>query len=197
MENIKRREALKRAAWIMGGVISAPTIVGILDGCSPKPELIWKPVFFTEDQARLIMEASEVILPETDTPGAKSLGVPGFIEEMVSTIYPQKTRDQFMKGLAEFTEECKTKMGDDFISLSKEEQKKFLTEKNNEIRNRTYTRGERERPFFWRLKELTLVGYYTTEYGATQALQYIAIPVEQHGCLPLSETGNGKTWATS
>ncbi|MFH6984735.1 gluconate 2-dehydrogenase subunit 3 family protein [Marinoscillum luteum] len=191
MENIKRREALKRTAWIMGGVLSVPTVAGILNGCTPKPELTWTPTFFSEDQARLVMQIAEGILPETDTPGAKSLGVPGFIEEMVSVVYDQGAREAFIKGLEQFEADCNSQMGDSFIALAPEKQTEFLQKQNSELKN-----WENGRPFFWTIKELTIVGYYTTEYGATEALQYQAIPVEYHGCSPLSETGNGKVWAT-
>jgi hypothetical protein len=44
-------------------------------------------------------------------------------------------------------------------------------------------------------KELTLLGFFTSEPGATQVLQYVPIPGSWHGCVPLSEAGNGKTWA--
>ncbi|MEQ8473952.1 MAG: gluconate 2-dehydrogenase subunit 3 family protein [Marinoscillum sp.] len=190
MKNIKRREALKRAAWIMGGVISAPTIAGIMNGCTPKPELTWEPKFFTEDQARLVMQVAETIIPETGTPGAKSLGVPGFIEEMVSTVYSPEDRDEFVKGLVAFDKECQEKLGDDFVGLDTSKQKEFCTQKDTEMK-KTW-----DRSFFWKMKELTIVGYYTTEYGTTEALQYTAIPVEQHGCVPIDEAGNGKVWAT-
>lgn len=196
MENIKRREALKRTAWVMGGVLSAPTIAGILNGCTPKPDLTWTPSFFNEDQARVVMQVAEGILPETGTPGAKTLGVPGFIEEMVSTVYDEGRRKQFMVGLTAFEKECKEKMGDGFVSLSAEKQAEFLKQKNDEIKGLYFKRGEYGRPFFWMVKELTIVGYYTTEYGTTQALQYQAIPVEYKGCIPVSEAGNGKVWAT-
>lgn len=193
MENIKRREAIRRTAWIMGGALSAPTLAGLMNGCAPKPELTWQPTFFNEDQARLVMQVAETILPETDTPGAKSLGVPGFIEEMVSVVYDEERRTKFVEELTRFNEDCKKNLGDEFIALDAVKQKEFCQKKDAEAKAAPWG----DKPVFWSLKELTIVGYYTTEYGATEALQYIAIPTEQHGCLPLSETGNGKTWATS
>ena len=193
MENIKRREAIRRTAWIMGGVLSAPTIAGILNGCTPKPELTWTPSFFTEDQARLIMEISETIIPKTDTAGAKEIGVPGFIEEMVSIVWDEDRRKGFTDGLMKFNEECKKETGDDFVALAAAKKKEFCQKKDAEAKAAPWG----QKPVFWSLKELTIVGYYTSEHGATEELQYIAIPVEQHGCQPLSETGNGKTWATS
>jgi hypothetical protein len=49
-----RREALRRTALLMGGVVSAPAIMGVLQGCKAKPGLAWKPVFINEDQATIV-----------------------------------------------------------------------------------------------------------------------------------------------
>jgi gluconate 2-dehydrogenase gamma chain len=86
-----RREALKRTAWLMGGVVSAPAIVGILKGCTAKPTIDWKPVFLTEDQAALVTQVADVIIPKTDTPGAKDAGVPSFIDLMLKDVYSKRT----------------------------------------------------------------------------------------------------------
>jgi hypothetical protein len=44
-------------------------------------------------------------------------------------------------------------------------------------------------------KELALLGFFTSEPGATQIQQYVAVPGALHACIPLSQAGNGKTWA--
>ena len=47
---------------------------------------------------------------------------------------------------------------------------------------------------FWRtMKELTLVGYYTSEPGATQELRHEAVPGRYEACVPLAEIG--RAWA--
>ena len=48
-------------------------------------------------------------------------------------------------------------------------------------------------PFFRQLKELTLAGYYTSEVGATQELQWIAAPGRYDPDVPLSDVG--RAWA--
>ena len=68
-----RREALRKTAMLMGAAVSASTVAAFLYGCKGRPDLTYKPVFFNEDQAVLISEAAEIILPKTDTPGAKRL----------------------------------------------------------------------------------------------------------------------------
>ena len=56
--------------------------------------------------------------------------------------------------------------------------------------------ADNERPFILTLKELTMLGFFTSEPGASQVLQYSPVPGAYKGCVPVSEAGNGKTWAT-
>ena len=189
---IDRREALKRTALMMGGALSAPTLLSILQGCSATPEPNWKPAFFTQEQALNIMEMAETIMPATDTPGAKALGVPAFIEQMVNEVYLSADKIKFMKGLDTLISECEEKMGSSFYELAEEERYAFLNTKNEELKA---SLNSPEKPFFWSLKELTLLGYFTTEVGCTQVLQHVLVPGRYDACAPLQEVGEGRTWA--
>jgi len=55
-------------------------------------------------------------------------------------------------------------------------------------------KGKYDRPFILTMKELTVVGFFTSEPGCKQVLQYEPVPGAYHGCIPLAEVG--KTWAT-
>jgi len=192
-----RREALKRTALIMGGVVSAPTIMGILQGCSTKPNLDWKPTFFSEDQAYVISEIAEIYIPKTDTPGAKEVGAPAFIEQMVSTVYDDKVKARFMSGLDEFMKNVESATGDSFASLEPNQQlEQVKSAHDNAMAEESKSNVHPyPRPFITLAKELTLLAFFTSEPGATQVLQYDPVPGAYHGCIPLSEAG-GKTWAT-
>lgn len=187
-----RREALKRTALIMGGIISAPTIVGILNGCQSKPSINWKPIFFSEDQGILITRIADIIIPKTDTPGAKEVGVPEFIDSMVKDVFKKEDQDAFMKGLQEFDANATSEYGDPFINLSPEDQTEYV----KKIHDAAIKDKTEDKAFILKIKELTVAGFFTSEVGATQVLQYDVVPGAYHGCLPLRETGNGKTWAT-
>lgn len=187
-----RREALKRTALMMGGIISAPTIVGILNGCTAKPSINWKPVFFSEDQGILITQLADIIIPKTDTPGAKDVGVPAFIDSMVKDVYKKEEQESFSKGLELFDADAQKEYGDRFIELSPEKQLEYVTK----VHEAAIKQPSDDRPFILKMKELTVSGFFTSEVGATQVLQYDVVPGAYHGCLPLAETGNGKTWAT-
>ena len=181
----------------MGGVVSAPAIMGILKGCAAKPTIDWKPVFLTEDQATLVTQVAEVIIPKTDTPGAKDVGVPSFIDLMLKEVYSKEDQDRFTTGLLAFDEEAKKAYGDPFVELDPEQQTAFVKKMNEEaVKAAKNTSPAPPKPFILMARELTLLGFFTSEAGATQVLQYEAVPGAYHGCLPLSEAGNGRTWAT-
>ncbi len=192
-----RREALKRTALLMGGAVSAPAIMGILKGCKARPAIDWKPVFLSEDQASVISVISEIIIPRTDTPGAIDVGVPAFIDQMVKEVYSPEDQKWFTDGLTAFNSAAREKYSEDFVDLGDEDQATFVTEMHNAaIEAEKTTRPAPKRPFILMMKELTLLGFFTSEPGATQVLQYDPVPGAYHGCVPLAEAGNGKTWAT-
>jgi len=149
MNNINRREAIKRASYIMGGTLAAPTILSLLQGCTAQPGLNWKLSFFNEDQARMIMQIAEIILPKTDTPGATDLGVPKFIEDTVSLVMDDNDQSQFISRMEEFDKECKDQTGEKFIDLNSEAQLAFIASQHAkiegqsemEVKNRPFIRS--------------------------------------------------------
>ena len=191
-----RREALRKTALLMGAAVSATALAGIIQGCKATPELTYTPSFFTEEQARIISELAQTIIPKTDTPGAKEAGVPGFIDQMLKECYKKEDQDKFITGLTEFEAAAKAAHGDSFIYLDAEKQLAFVKAQNEAAVNAVKADPSQPRPFILSAKELTLLGFFTSEPGATQVLQYEAVPGSYKGCIPLSEAGNGKTWAS-
>lgn len=192
-----RREALKRTAWMMGGIISAPAIAGVLKGCTAAPVVDWKPQFFNNEQAALVTRLADLIIPKTDTPGAKEAGVPEFIDLMLKDVYSEEDQKRFTDGIKAFNTEAEKQHGDPFIELSDEEQVSFLTSVHKQaVEDEKGPNRPAKRPFILMTKELTMLGFFTSKAGATQVLQYEAVPGSYKGCIPVSEAGNGKTWAS-
>lgn len=192
-----RREALRRTAILMGGVVSAPAIMGVLKGCASKTGIDWKPEFLAEDQASIVTEVAEIIIPRTDTPGAKDVGVPSFIDQMLKEVYSKEDQEFFLNGMKAFNEGSKAEFGDAFSGLDAEDQTAYVNKVHAAaVEAENNTDPAPRRPFILMMKELTMLGYFTSEAGATQVLQYVAVPGAYNGCIPLSEAGNGRTWAT-
>lgn len=197
---MNRREALQQVAWLMGGAISAPAILGVLSGCSPKQQgATWKPVFLNEAQAALVAEIAEIMIPRTDTPGAKDVGVPAFIDVMLKDAFTKDDQERFISGLQAFDDAAKEAHGSGFMKLDAAQRLALVQKVHDaavtEERQLVPPPSTLRRPFILMTKELSLLGFFTSQAGATQVLQYVAVPGAFHACIPVAQAGNGKTWA--
>lgn len=196
---MNRRELLQRAAWLMGGAISAPAVLGVLNGCSAKKEETWQPVFLSKEQGAVVAEVAEIIIPRTDTPGAKDVGVPAFIDVMLKDAYKDADRQRYVSGLKAFDDAARTAHGKGFVELPKQQQTELVRKFHDEAVASELADEERRayerRPFILMTKELTLLGFFTSKPGATEVLQYAAVPGKFEACVPLAQAGNGKAWA--
>ena len=184
---IDRREALRRTALLFGGVLSAPAIAGVLAGCdSRRADGRWRAL--TSDQSELVATIAEQIIPETDTPGARAAEVHVFIDKMLAGHYPAEERDRVRDGLAELDETARRACGSPFIRCSADEQRAMLG-----LLDQQAFAQRRDPHWFRTIKELTVLGYYTSEIGATQELRHVAVPGRFEGCVPLEQIG--RTWA--
>ena len=189
---VDRREALRRAALLLGGVLSAPAIAGVLAGCdSRSADGTWRAL--TSEQGKLVATIAEHIIPETDTPGARGAGVHVFIDRMLAGHYGDEDRKRVLDGLVELDERARRECGNAFMRCAANEQRALLTRVDEEAF--APPAGRREVPWFRTIKELTVLGYYTSEAGATQELRHVAVPERFDGCVPLTEIG--RTWAVS
>ena len=190
-EAIDRREALRRTAMLLGASLSAPAIAGVLAGCSAGTEGNWTPLAFTPEQGELVATIAEHIIPETDTPGARAAGVHVFIDKMLAEHYPAAVRQRVLDGLADIDARARRDCGGPFIRCSADQQRAVLARIDEEA---FAAAPEQRDPHYIRtLKELTLLGYYTSEIGATQELRHVRVPGRFEACVPLSKIG--RAWA--
>jgi len=197
---MNRREMLQHVALLMGGAVSAPALLGVLNGCSAKPSAAgWKPQFLTPEQGATVADIVDIMIPRTDTPGAREVGVPDFIDRMLENVYAEEAQQRFVTGLLAFEAEALSEHGDAFLKLEDSVRAQFVQKVHaaalqEEWADKEPNRSAR-RPFILMTKELTLLGFFTSEVGATQVLQYVAVPGSLHSCIPLSQAGNGRAWA--
>ena len=164
---ITRRAALGRVAILLGGAISAPTLAGALDAATRRPWLApgWAPRTLDDTQLELVAVMADHIIPPTDTPGGRAAGVQRFVDTLLTDHYPAEERDRFLAGLREV-------QGKRFVESTPAQQLAMLTAMDEAAYPAQQSNSPRspETWFFRRLKELTLVGYYTSQVGATQEL---------------------------
>jgi hypothetical protein len=193
---VDRREALKKVALLMGGAISAPALLGVLNGCEARRENVtWTPKFLSKDHAWVVEELAAIFIPPTDTPGAREAGVPAFIDLMLKDVYPQEDQARFISGLTTFAEAADSGHGRRFVKMDEKERIAHVRTSHDAAIAARRSSPTEKLPFILMAKELTLIGFFTSEIGATQVLQHIAVPGALRECIPLSEAGNGRAWA--
>ena len=156
---------------------------------------------FDASARTLVAAMAERIIPATDTPGAVEAGVVDFIEQIVFQWYTDAEREIFLQGLQDTGSMAETQFQQDFETLDGERQDRLLGELEQRALAAATPRAfslqtnleEDLSPFFAKLKELVVVGYYTSEIGATRELRYERMPMVYRADVPLAEIG--RAWA--
>lgn len=188
---MNRREAIARVAWIMGGTVLGAELFMNL-GCNPSEK--GSKELFDADQIRLLDEIAETILPRTSTPGAKEAGVGQFIAVMVKDCYTEEDQDVFKAGLSTLQDEFEKKYDLSFMEADQAKRTTFLVGLDKEQREfASRKKAEEPNHYFAMMKQLALLGYFTSEVGATQALRYNPVPGRYDGCIPYKK--GDKAWA--
>jgi len=186
---VNRRELIKWASVALGTGLSASLQQALAAGV----DSTGKHDFFTVEQATMVSVISELIIPTTDTPGAIAAGVPDFIEAMVADWYTAGEREIFMMGLAQLDKHCLTQYKTVFSHCDAVQQSSALSW--SETQSKHYRGADllgsmgSDAPFFTKIKELTVLGYYTSKIGATQELRYNPMPMAYNGDVNFSDLG--------
>ncbi|WP_340153020.1 gluconate 2-dehydrogenase subunit 3 family protein [uncultured Marivirga sp.] len=182
---MNRREAIKKTGMALGFAATSPLLMHLIQSCDSKKPLGWKPQFLDEKQALIIAAMVDQILPRTNTPGALDVGVDVFVDKMVDEVYNDDEQKQFLNGLASVEKESQLKNGKIFTDLNNQEQYDFLYGLESEIQHLSFDSAPQKKPFFLMLKELVLLGYFTSEEIMTKHLDYIPVPSQLLACEPM------------
>jgi len=188
---MNRREAISRVALLFGGTVIGGQL--FIEGCT-RPATNDVASLFEKSQTDFLGDIAETILPATKTPGAKEAGVGEFIPVMVRDTYTEEDQKVFVEGLTKLEEASNKKYQKNFQQLSPEERTAFLIELDNE-QNEYHKNKKSEDPnhYFRMIKQLTMLGYFTSELGATKALRYNPIPGRYDGNIPYKK--GDRAWA--
>jgi hypothetical protein len=193
---ISRREVLLRVTAMLGGA----AVVGgqaFLAGCATEG-VRGRPqtgALLTSADVELLDEVADTILPDTSTPGAKAAGVGPFIAVMVADAYSPAEQRVFVDGLVRLERQCIAQHGRPFLEATPAERLALAERLDREQFAYTQAAAAGSAAHFFRMiKELTLLGYFTSEIGYTQAMRYIESPGRWDPCVPYAQ--GDKIWAS-
>jgi hypothetical protein len=207
---MNRRDAIGRVALIMGGAVIGADF--FLSGCKPNAATQVSDLVDTNHVA-FLNEVADTILPTTTSPGAKAANVGQFMAVMVRDCYTPQNQKTFLEGVKKLDDASQKQYSSKFMDLTPQqrtdllvaldkEQKDFTAKRNKDVEvdmlkhkgDAKYKAPDMPNHYFRMMKELTLLGYFTSEIGATKALRYIAIPGHYDGNVPYKK--GDKAWAT-
>lgn len=182
---LTRREAVRRMLLLAGA-----TMVGSRAFLRGENLATWKiGDGFSAADIALLDEIGETILPATDIPGAKEVQIGAFMAMMVTECYTDDEQAEFVAGLQTIDQECQRRFGVGFQQASAEQRTAVAEKFDREawaFSQSQSAKSSSPKPvhFFTMFKDLTLLGYFTSEVGCTQAVRYLEVPGAFHGDVP-------------
>jgi hypothetical protein len=210
---ISRREAILRVSALLGGAAFVGG-TGLMAACeAANLPVEGAPGEFTAEDIAFLDEIAETILPETKTPGAKAAKTGAFMALMVTDSYSPAERKIFREGMRKVDDAARKANGAAFMQATAEQRTAVLTALDHEQKRVMDAREAAERRkgltgaaaaseaethnrpahFFRMMKQLALLGYFTSEVGCTRAMRYVESPGRFDPCIPY--TPGEPAWA--
>ena len=206
-----RREAVQRAAALLGGaaLVGGDRLFAFsFERLEIERVMAQGTAAFSAADVALLDEIAETILPETSTPGARAAKVGAFMALMVSEAYDERTRQVFQQGLQQLDEACRQAHAVPFMQASATQRLSLIEALDREQHAVMEDRAPKRRVrapagappsdepahYFRMMKELTLLGYFTSEVGCTKAMRYVESPGRFDPDVPYAP--GDKSWAS-
>jgi glucoside 3-dehydrogenase (cytochrome c) hitch-hiker subunit len=169
---MNRRHALMGLSAIAGHALFPDVLAAFAASLASGAQDGWPVQVVNDSQSRILTEAVDTILPQTSTPGAKAARVHVFVDLALAKCASPADQKKMLAAL--------DALGPAFVTAAPAARQKALEAMDKDA--------------FAMLKELTVLGYFSSEIGATQALAYDKVPGGYWGCLDLKPGQKG--WAT-
>jgi glucoside 3-dehydrogenase (cytochrome c) hitch-hiker subunit len=191
---INRREAIRRVSALLGGVafVGGSGLLAAAEKARPAAASTGE---FTDQDIAFLDEIAETILPATKTPGAKAAKTGAFMALMVTDCYGPADQKTFRDGMRSVDEATQKAHGVSFMAATPEQRLAVLTVLDHEQkrvmdeREAARRQGGAKQPshYFRMMKELALLGFFTSEIGCTKVQRYTEVPGRFDPCIPYTQ----------
>ena len=217
-EAVLRVTAMLGGIALVGG---SALITGCREGEEKKPAPASAQSMFSPDEVAFLDEVADTILPTTSTPGAKAAKTGAFMAVMVRDTYAPREQKVFRAGMKSIDDATQKAHSVSFMKATPQQrlsvlevldkdQKSYMDARKAEVKKKAEEhltdQGKEAAPgaptamtekppahYFRMMKELALLGYFTSEIGMTQALRYVEAPGRYDPCVPYKP--GEKAWA--
>jgi len=208
---LTRRDVIQRVTALLGGaaIAGSDRLLAFSFADETRAQAMAQGVgAFSASDIALLDEIAETILPETSSPGAKAAKTGAFMALMVTDVYTERAREVFRDGMRQVDAASTTANGVPFMTASAAQRLALLQSLDREQKAAMDARlapptnrvpipeapGSDEPAHYFRMmKELALLGFFTSEIGCTKALRYIESPGKYDPCAP--HAPGDRSWA--
>jgi len=211
-----RRQALKNFGLGAGILIIGPSTLSLLQSCTSEPKNNWEPNFLSVQNGFALKEILEIILPKTETLGAKDLNIAQFIDSYMEEVAPKKQQQRFKRNANAFAKVFKKEYDKELEEGSVEEYEKIVAkflkaapEKREEyLKRNTETQDPQDKDpnikedigvgsysYLISIRDMGIWAWKTSEEVGENVLWYDPIPGQYIACGSMEELGNGKAMA--
>lgn len=173
---MKRREVFSNLGLGALGVIALPAWANGWSGASIKKDGLGLSV----EQNNLLEDLTETIIPETSTPGAKTLEIAKFIKTMVADIFSPEDRERFKTAMAKVEDVSKLLYGNTYGECSN-------LQKTHLLQGLNLSSDKDQKWFFNTTKRLSVQAYTSSEYFLTNIAKFEFAPGRYLGCVPVTQ----------
>jgi hypothetical protein len=161
-EEIDRRHMIKTI--VLSSTTILPSLRQVEFASTTTTQLApYSPKLFSQSEMELTSTLAELIIPQTDTPGARAARAHELIDLTLSEETPD-VQKEFLEGLARVNRRSQTLHSLDFLRLTTPQQTAILSSMSSP--------SDAGHAFFLDLRERTVFAYYTSEIGIHQELNY-------------------------
>ncbi len=186
---LTRRKAIQGAASLIGGTIAVSQLGPLASRAALAQADNSPPVFLDQVQFSIVERVVDLIIPETDTPGAHAAAVHHFVDLMLAEWASPDRQSRYQQGLQTIDDRAHADAGNNFAAISAADQLRVLQALDQEA----HADGSTD-TFFREFKKLVLFGYYTSETGATVELRFDPIPGDYEPCVPIEDPQRAWFW---
>lgn len=180
-------------------LVGAAVATQLLGGNAISTALAYTPSPDSTSQAGKIFSRADMVLlrdicalaiPKTSTAGAAEVDTHGFIDNQLYHCYQVEDQQKVASVLLKINQVALQRHKQPFSGTDTAQQLALLTD----LEKPTNGFGDTDRSQFKFLKSQIVFGYYTSEVGASQELEYLAIPGGFKGSIPYDSIG--KAWGS-
>ena len=168
---MKRRTAVKSLGLALGALVALPTWAA-----GWTPDSIGMDHFASAADEALLAEIVETLIPETSTPGAKSLKVHLFVQRMIKDCYDEQTNARFAQILTQTEALAQKNFRKSFVNCAVSQRIQLLLDLGN---------APETKDSAGLIKNLAIRGYTNSEYYLVNIAKYTIAPGFYHGCVPV------------